>query len=287
MRRSLLLAATIAATLPGAPAGAAQRTPFETVRGWVVERTVGETGANPCLMTHAYTDKEDGNAANAVIFARDGDRAVLVLVYQGWAFDRGAVLALPLSLDGRAVTASIAWRGDGTTLRARLPEALVPDLLAARTLVLRFDDGDADFEIAGFGAGYEALRRCDAGAPALSPGGPPAAAVATPALPPRPRMAAYAVGLVLQRVLRDCRVTATPRQRAAVEDRLAALQPEMAAFETTVRSQLQAKGFRCPPADKEPEFQLALRRFIELSPEAFAAAMERQVEAETPVTAKP
>lgn len=289
MRRSLLLAALLAATLSGAPAGAAPREPFETVKGWQVERTVGETGAHPCLMTHAYEDKADGNAANAIVFARDGDRAVMMLVYQGWAFARGEAFEVPVFLDRKPVKARITWLGDGKTLRARLPDSLVPDLLAAGTIVLLFADGEADFDIAGFAAGYEALRRCDAAPASATPRPPPAASAAPPptALPPQPRMAAYAVGLVLQRVLRDCDIASTAGQRAAVEARLAALRPELAAVEPALRGELQKKGFRCPPPDREAEFREALRRFIELSPEAFAAAMESQVETERAAGARP
>lgn len=277
MRPFLVLATALSvALLPCRAAEAAPRAPFETVKGWAVERTVGDTSANPCLMTHTYEDKDDDNAMNAVVFALDGDRATLVLAYQGWDFDRDEAVKVPLFLDGKAIASEASWTGDGRTLRARFPDTLVPDLLAARTVILRFENGDADFRIPNFAAGYEALRRCDA-------------AVAAPAaaLPAQGRIATYAVGLVLQRVLKECDVPSTGRQRAAVESRLAALQPEMAPVEAAVRSELRTKGFGCPPADKQAEFQEAMRRFVELAPDAFAAAMERQIGTETSAEAAP
>lgn len=290
MRPFLFLATALSvAVLPGLAAEAAPREPFETVKGWEVERTVGDAGANPCLMTHTYEDKDDNNAMNAVVFALDGDKATLVLAYQGWDFDKDETVKVPLFLDKKAIKSKASWTGDGKTLRAQFSDSLVPDLLAAKTVILRFENGDADFRIPHFAAGYEALRRCDATPAKSDPRSAIGAAIASPApvLPPQGRIATYAVGLAIQRVLKECDVSSTGRQRAAVEGRIAALQPEMAPVDAGVRSELQKKGFSCPPADKEPEFQEAMRRFIELSPDAFAAAMEKQVETEKSAEAAP
>lgn len=275
-----LATALAAAFLPCLSAEAAQREPFEIVKGWEVERTVGDTTANPCLMTHTYEDKDDNNAMNAVVFALDGEKATLVLAYQGWDFDKDEAVKVPLFLDKKAIKSKAAWTGDGKTLRAQFPGTLVPDLLAAKTVILRFENGDADFRIPNFAAGYESLRRCDATPIRTAPQAAIGAAIAAPppAAPSEARIATYAVGIAIQRVLKECDVSSTGRQRAGVEARMAALQPEMTAIESSVREQLFKKGFSCPVSDKEPEFQEALRRFIELSPDAFAAAMERQGE---------
>ncbi len=270
-------------------AEAAPREPFETVKGWEVERTVGDTSANPCLMTHTYEDKDDNNAMNAVVVALDGDKVTLVLAYQGWDFDKDETVKVPLFLDKKAIKAKASWTGDGKTLRAQFPDTLVPDLLAAKTVILRFDNGTADFRIPNFAAGYEALRRCDAAPAKSAPQSALGAAIASPApaMPSQARIATYAVGIALQRVLKECDVASTGRQRTAVEARIAALQPEMAPFDVTIREQLAKKGFSCPPADKEPDFQAAMGRFIELSPEAFAAAMEKLGEPEKSAEAAP
>lgn len=294
MRPFPFLATALSVAFLPAIAEAGEREPFEIVKGWEVERTVGDTSANPCLMTHTYEDKDDNNATNAVVFALDGGKANLVLAYQGWDFDKDETVKVPLFLDKKAIKIKTSWTGDGKTLRAQFPDTLVPDLLAAKTVILRFDNGTADFRIPDFAAGYEALRRCDAApaktAPAMTaPQSALGAAIASPApaLPPQARIATYAVGIALQRVLKECDVASTGRQRAAVEARMAALQPEMAPFEANIREQLGKKGFSCPPADKEPDFQAAMGRFIDLSPEAFAAAMEKQGEPEKSAEAAP
>ena len=270
-----VLAAGLLPALVAQPVSAAERQPFEVVKGWEVERTVGDTSANPCIMTHAYEDKDDNNAANAVVFALRGSSAALVLVYQGWDFDKEQSVKVPLFLDKKPIKVKTTWIGDGKTLRTQLPDSVVPDLLAAKTVILRFEDSDADFRIPDFAAGYESLRRCDA-TPAKS------AAVAAPAAPVEPpapsqqRIAAYVIGLSVQRVLKDCDVSTTGKQRAGVEARMAALQPEMAPIEAQVRSELKRNGESCPAADRQADFQEILRKFVELSPEDLVAALEKQ-----------
>ncbi|MDV2983193.1 UNVERIFIED_CONTAM: hypothetical protein Q9R58_02615 [Methylobacteriaceae bacterium AG10] len=289
-----VLAAGILPVLASQPASAVERQPFEVVKGWEVERTIGDTSANPCLMTHAYEDKDDNNAANAVVFALRGSSVALVLVYQGWDFDKEEAVKVPLFLDKKAIKVKTTWIGDGKTLRTQLPDSVVPDLLAAKTVILRFEDSDADFRIPDFAAGYESLRRCDAtpaNVAAAQPRAPGAAALqagpAQPPLPPQQRIAAYAIGLSLQRVLKECDVSSTGKQRGAVDARMAALQPEMVPLDAQLRSELKRNGESCPQADKQADFQEILRKFIDLSPEDLVAALEKQPAAEKAPEAAP
>ncbi len=277
-----VLAAGCLSGLVSQPVSAAERQPFEVVKGWEVERAIGDTSPNPCLMTHAYEDKDDNNAANAVVFALRGDSAALVLVYQGWDFDKEEPIKVPLFLDKKPIKVKTTWIGDGKTLRTQLPESVVPDLLAAKTVILRFEDSDADFRIPDFAAGYESLRRCDA-TPAKAAAAAPPVQPPAPAQPPAPsqqRIAAYVIGLSVQRVLKECDMPSTGKQRAGVEARLAALQPEMAPLEAQLRSELKRNGESCPTADRQADFQEIMRKFIELSPEDFATSMEQRPAAE-------
>ena len=289
MRRSSMFGGVAALLWPvlAAPAcEAAQREPFETVKGWEVERSVGATGANPCLMSHTYEDKDDNNATNAIIVALDGSEAVIVLVYQGWGWDKDERLKIPFALDKRVVVAKSNWIGDGKTLTGKFPDSIVPQMLAAKRIVLRFEDGEADFDIAEFAAGYESLRRCDAA------GARTAAAAATakpvPAAPPLPaqaRIQTYALGITVQTAIRECDVATTRTQREAVDAKLATLQPEMAAIDAGIRAEMQTRdGPRCPGPEDGPKFQELMRAFIEKTPEAFAASMDatRKSDATTP-----
>lgn len=183
MTRSPIPAALAVLLLSGglaAPALAADDIPFETVKGWEVERSAANPGPDGCMMSRAYKDADDGNATNVVVFGLDGSNANLVLVYEKWAWDKKEKVKAPLSLDKKVYAAKATWVGDGTTLASQFPDSIVPNLLAAKTIVLRFDNGAADFKIPNFAEGYESLRRCNLAKPVA------AAAPATPAPAPAP-----------------------------------------------------------------------------------------------------
>ena len=187
MTRASIRASLAAALLPvlvAGPSHAAERQPFEMVKGWEIERTVGDTSSSACLMSHSYKDPDDNDAENAIIFALDGSTAVLVLVYEKWAWDKNEKATVPFSLDKKLFAAKSAWVGDAQTLTAKFPDTIVPNLMAAKKIVLRFENGEADFAIGGFAEGYESLRRCNATkvtAPVAAPAPKVAAATPVPA----------------------------------------------------------------------------------------------------------
>jgi hypothetical protein len=262
--------AAMLATILGGPLAAADRAPFETVGGWAIERRGGETGAPACRMTRTEQDAQ-GEIAHLVILSLDRGGFTLAVADRNWDFPAGARFAVPILLDGKPAGSTPTWTGDGQILRTPLPEAIVPAMLVARALALRFADGDMAVAAPDLAAAVAALRRCAAAAPSRP------AVAAEPPLPARARMATYTVGLALQAGLQNCGMAATDAQREAVEAKMAALRTEMAPYETAIRAQVtKSRGFACPTADKEAEFQEALRRFIALSPDEFAAAIDRQ-----------
>lgn len=271
MRLSPVTAAMLA-TLLGGPVAAADRAPFETFGGWAIERRGGQTDAPACRMTRSEKDAQ-GEITGLVIVSLDRGGLTLAVADRNWDFPAGERFTVPMLLDGKPAGTTLIWTGDGQILRTALPETLVPDLLAARALALRFADGDMPVAVPDLAAAVAALRRCATGSSSK-----PAVAVEPP-LPPRARIATYTVGLALQGVLRTCGVAATEAQREAVEAKMAALRPEMAPYEAAIRAQVtKSRGFTCPGADKEAEFQEALRRFIALSPDEFAGVVDRQAE---------
>ena len=129
------------ATLLGGPLAAADRAPFETVRGWTVERRGSETGSPACRMTHTEKDAQ-GELAGVVIVSIDRGGLTLAVADRNWDFSAGDRFSVPMLLDGKPAGATLIWTGDGQILRTALPETIVPALLDARTLSLRFADGD-------------------------------------------------------------------------------------------------------------------------------------------------
>ena len=70
-------------------------------------------------------------------------------------------------------------------------------------------------------------------------------------------------------------VATTRTQREAVDAKMAALRPEMAAIDAGIRAGMDKReGPRCPGPEDGPKFQELMRGFIEKTPEAFAAAMD-------------
>ncbi|HJE26088.1 MAG TPA: hypothetical protein K8W01_20765 [Methylorubrum populi] len=282
MRLSSVFATALAVTLVAFPdrvPAATALEPFETVHGWAVERRVDGSGAPSCRMTHTAQDAA-GETAGAVIVARGGRFLTLLLADRDWDFASGERLSVPLVLDGKPLGTNPVWTGDGQVLRAALPATYLPDLLAARSVSLRVAEADATFAIPDIAAAYIALERCESASAK-----PPAVAV-EPALPSPARMASYTVGLAVERVLQDCDVAAQASDRAAVRARMATLRPEMIPYEAAIRHEItKSRGFSCPTADKEQAFQEAMRRFIAMSPDDLAAAIDipSQPEVVTPV----
>lgn len=286
--RAAVLTAGLLPALAAAPSHAAEREPFEMVKDWEVERTVGDTSANPCLISKTYKDKEDNNAINGIVFALDGSNSALALVYQPWSWDKGETVKATLLAGKKILKKGVSWAGNAETLTAPFPDTIVPDLLSAKTITLRFEDGDAEFDISGFPQAYEALRRCDAtpakvaAAPAPAAPAPVAAPVvapapaAAPAIPPAARIQAYAFGLILQRTIKECEVSTTGKQRSGVDTKVAALQPEMAPLEAQLREGMKTEGPKCPTAQEGAKFQSALADYLDKSPEDFSAAMDKK-----------
>lgn len=319
--RAAALTAVLLPALAAMPSQAAQREPFEMVKDWEIERTVGDTSANPCLMSRTYKDKDDNNAVNGIVFALDGSNSALALVYQGWEWDKDETVKASLLAGKKILKSKVSWAGDAETLTSAFPDTIVPDLLSAKTITLRFEDGDAEFDITGFPQAYESLRRCDATpakapapapaakapapaapspaaaaiaagaaaaapkAPAVAPAAP--AAAAAPVLPAQPRIQTYAFGLMLQQMLKECDVATTGKQRTAIDEKVASLQPEMVPLESALRERMKAEPLKCPSATDEAKVQTTMKDFVDLSPEGFSEAMDKKAAESAAAKAEP
>lgn len=251
-------------------ADAAERKLFENVKGWEVERVIGQQGPNVCQMSYGYKDKNDGNAANAIIVMLNGEKLTLVLGYEKWGWDKDEKVQASVAIDKQVLYSKQGWTGDGQILKTQLPGSVAPRLSKGRQIVLKFDNGAADFSIPGFADAFDGLKRCDAAA--LAP-------VAQTAVPNQIRIQAYMMGYFLQRTAANCEVNTTGKQRAALDEKIAALRPEMAPVEAGIQEELRKAGSApgCPPEPKDKaSFETELNSYIALSPEDYAAAAERR-----------
>ncbi len=268
----------IALACLSAPALAKGEILFEKAKGWDIERSAPGANAQHCMMSRAYRDPEDNNAENGVVLVLSGGQAFVTLVYENWTWEKGRKLRVPLMLDGKVVVAGSDWAGEGQALSAVLPEAVVPEMAQARKLVLKFDDGQADFDIDGFSEAYLSLRRCDAAATK--------ATVPTP--PSEGRMQAFFVAAMLEAAIKECDVPTTGRQRIAFDGKLAILRGEMGPFEASVRESVARRPEpRCPSADDAPKLLVSVRDFIEKTPEEFIASVQGRSREAGPPKPKP
>ncbi|KQP40610.1 hypothetical protein ASF49_20580 [Methylobacterium sp. Leaf104] len=252
-----------------ATAAAAKDVPFAKVKDWEISRS-GEGDKAKCLMARGYQDPDDENASSVVVATSPGF-LILSLGYQGWSHDKGDRTVVLLA-GGKVVLPRSKWKADETQLTGEFPDTLLPHLLGADALVLRFKDGDADFKIPAFAEAFEALKRCNGDT----------APVATE-IPSEGRIANYASGLYFQKALTDCEVASTGKQRADLDAKLAGMRPEMSPIQALIDIEL-AKRFSdpkepfCPKPADAAAFGTALDQYLVLPPEAFAAETARRQE---------
>lgn len=270
-RRSIVpvLAALLLSPLAAAPGHAADRTLFERVKGWEIERDAGATDNHPCIVSKSWKDKNDGNAENAIVFAFMDDAVAISLGYQNWTWDKDESVTIPLLIDDKVVNPKSTWTGDGAILATKLPATMMARLVPAKKIVLRFKDGPAWFELAGLPEAMESLKRCEA---ASVPANPPAAA-----MPSDGHMKAYAFGIMTQDVIKECDVKTTGVQRAAVDAKVAILKPEMTLVDAPLRESLKTRPERCPPhAAAAATFEENLQAFVAQPIDDFVAMMDRK-----------
>ena len=279
----LALSLAFSLALSVAPAFAKGEIPFEKAKGWDIERTAPGAKAQTCMMSKSYRDPDDNNAENALVFILADGQAYITLVYEHWTWDKDEKVRAPFLLDKKVAIAKSNWTGDGQVLSTVVPDSIVPNMLAAKKIVLKFDGADADFDLAGFPEAYESLRRCDVT--------PANAAVAAPAAaqPAEARIKAFFLGAMFEAAMKECDVPTTGKQRTAFGEKLGVLRKEMGPLETELQAGVDKRPEpRCPPAQDAPKLQRSVQDFIDKTPEEFLASAEsRAAEAEKAGAPKP
>ncbi|WP_449410989.1 hypothetical protein [Methylobacterium komagatae] len=278
-KRPVITAITLALLAGGAgsPAWSGERKLFENVRGWEVERNVGQTGRYTCQISYSYSDKDDDNAENAIVLSLDEGKVNLVLGYANWGWDKDETVQASFSIDKQVLYPKQGWTGEAKLLWSQLPETVIPKLLKGKQIVLKFNDGAADFSIPGIADAYEGLKRCNA---AASQDAPAPQASAVPAEKPNEiRLQAYFMGVILQKTAASCAVSTTAPQRAAIDAKVKALRTEFAAIDAAVQDEINKAGKLpdCPKdAAETATFDTEMKAYIDQGPEAFVASAEKR-----------
>ncbi len=160
MNRMFFVAALLAGFL-AAPAWAQTK-----VGDWTVEKRAKDTHCNASL---GYKDKDD--ETYAIVFTYSADRIVIVLIYDGWEWEKtGEILEAAFSTDRTVIMKKSKWEVmDKTTVRGvfEFDQSILDALSRAKRLSVDFDDDDDDdgdsieVEIPRTGEALAALKFCE------------------------------------------------------------------------------------------------------------------------------
>ena len=113
--------------------------------------------------------------------------------------------------------------------------------------------------------------------PLALPARPPqsTAPIAAKPTPARARAEVYAMGVLMETVLRDCVTGATAEQRGALARKIDALRAEIGLLDAQIRASAKAHPLDCPDPETQADFPERLQHFIDKSPEDLVETMSR------------
>jgi invasion protein IalB len=156
-----LFAALLLAGLSGTPALAQQ----SKVGDWTVEKRTQDTH---CNASRGYKDKDDENREYAVVLSQSDKAVVIVIVYDGWEWDKvGEVLKADVGTNEADLMKKVKWEVmDKTTVRGvfEFDQSFLDGLSKAKRLTLDFEDDEDDsieLQIPRAGEALAALKFCE------------------------------------------------------------------------------------------------------------------------------
>jgi hypothetical protein len=159
MRRMIVIALLVGCLT--APAFAQQ----SKVGDWTVEKRTQDTH---CNASRGYKDKEDENRDYAIVLSYSKDAIVIVLVYDGWEWDKtGEILKADVGTNEADVMKKAKWEVmDKTTVRGifEFDQSFLDALSKAKRLTIDFEDDDEDsieMQIPRAGEALAALKFCE------------------------------------------------------------------------------------------------------------------------------
>lgn len=147
---------------PSTPAPAQPAT--KMVAGdWEVDPITDSPGS--CMVTRDYLDKDDGNAENAVVVRNGPNQFGLAVTYANWNFKVGEKIAASLVSNKTIINGDAQWTADktGKVLSTFMPNEKLAALRPVDQLIVKFNDGDATFEVPRIAKALDALAACASG----------------------------------------------------------------------------------------------------------------------------
>ncbi|MBR0713246.1 hypothetical protein [Bradyrhizobium liaoningense] len=159
--KRLFFATALLAGFISVPAFAQQ----SKVGDWTVEKRTQDTH---CNASRGYKDKDDENREYAVVITYSKEAIVLVLIYDGWEWDKvGEILLADFGTDDKDIMAKAKWEVmDRTTVRGvfEYDQAIMDALSKAKRITLDFEDDDDDsieLQVPRAGEALAALKFCE------------------------------------------------------------------------------------------------------------------------------
>jgi invasion protein IalB len=135
------------------------------VGDWTVEKRTQDTH---CNASRGYKDKEDENREYAVVLSQSDKAIVIVIVYDGWEWDKvGEILRADFSTDDADIMKKAKWEVmDKTTVRGifEFDQAILDRLSKAKRITLDFendDDDSVEVQTPRLGDALGALKFCE------------------------------------------------------------------------------------------------------------------------------
>jgi hypothetical protein len=161
MMKRILFAIILLAGFSAQPALAQQT----KVGDWTVEK---RTQDQHCNASRGYRDSEDENRDYAIVLSYSNDAIVMVLIYDGWEWDKvGEVLRADFATDNEDIMRKAKWEVlDKTTVRGvfQFDQGIMDKLTKAKRLNIDFEDDDDDsieLQVPRAGEALAALKFCE------------------------------------------------------------------------------------------------------------------------------
>ena len=135
------------------------------VGDWTIEKRSQD---QHCNLSRGYKDAADENRDYAIVLSYSNDAIVMVLIYDGWEWDKpGEILSAALGTDNADIMKKSKWEVmDKTTVRGvfKFDQSILDEMSKAKRLTVDFEDDDDDsieVQIPRAGEALGALKFCE------------------------------------------------------------------------------------------------------------------------------
>ncbi|TXN00632.1 hypothetical protein FV242_21405 [Methylobacterium sp. WL64] len=143
------------------PAVSRERIFVESVDGWETNKTIRENDPSPCQITHSYLDMTDDGSENSIGITRLAGQIIFMISYEKWNWPEGESFKSDLVIADEPIDPTPIWIGKEKVIYCRIPNREITKLSLGRIVIVRFPEGDADFDVSGVKNAIAAMDDCN------------------------------------------------------------------------------------------------------------------------------